>query len=120
MRRQGLKHYTSTSVGKPHTVWLQGISGVDAEPSKSQKKMAGGGPGAFPGASLNRKNLWRMVQKRRLLLRAGAMEVTSTTLIGQTQTRLRLAHGAGGLGAIFKVAKPARQRHMVDVAHLYY
>ncbi|MGB9408432.1 MAG: hypothetical protein WCA89_12910 [Terracidiphilus sp.] len=48
------------------------------------------------------------------------MEVTSTTLIGQTQTRLRLAHGAGGLGAIFKVAKPARQRHMVDVAHLYY
>ncbi len=48
------------------------------------------------------------------------MEVTSTTLIGQTQTRLRLAHGAGGLGAILKVAKPGRQKHMAGVAHLYY
>src|ERR1039458_6908012 len=49
--------------------------------------MTGGGQDAFLGASLNRKNLWRMGQKRRLLLRACAMEVTSTTLICQTPTR---------------------------------
>jgi hypothetical protein len=47
------------------------------------------------------------------------MEVTSTTLIGQTPNKLRPARAAREFGANFKIAKAARQVHIIDIAHPY-